>query len=589
MTIAPTTTTPDASVAKDSKANWRRDMDGKQVTGAEMFVESLIREGVDLIFGYPGGVVLKVYDEIYKRRRELHVIVPRHEQAGGHAADAYSRVTGRVGTLFVTSGPGATNTVTALATAMMDSIPMVCFTGQVSRELIGSDAFQETDAIGITRPVVKHSYMIESAEDIPRIVREAYYIARTGRPGPVLVDIPKNVTIETGIFQWPEEVSIRGYKPTFEGHPKSIQRLADAIAEAERPYLYVGGGVILSNASQELFELVEKTNIPVTTTLMALGAFPGTHPLFVGMPGMHGSKVANICFQEADLVISIGARFDDRVTGKLEAFAPKAKIAHVDIDPSSIKKNVKVDYPVVGDARWVLAELNKIVKPREPNGWNRLVADMKKTHWFKYRKDTSVVRPQYVLDMIYQMTKDRDTIITTEVGQMQMWAAQFYLFDEPRRWLTSGGLGTMGYGLPAAVGAQLAAPDALVIDIGGDSSTQMNIQEFATIVQHNIPVKVANINNGYMGMVRQWQELFYDRRYSASCMGQIPNFERVAEAYGIKGITVREHAEVIPAIEQMISYPGPVFVDFWVNPEEKVYPMVPPGAALHEMKDEEWA
>ncbi len=564
-------------------------MDGKEATGAAMFVESLVREGVDLIFGYPGGVVLKVYDELYLRRKEIRVIVPKHEQAGGHAADAYSRVTGSVGTLFVTSGPGATNTVTALATAMMDSIPMVCFTGQVSSNLIGSDAFQETDSIGITRPVVKHSYMVEKAEDIPRIIRNAYYIARTGRPGPVLVDLPKDVTTDIGIFNWPETVNIRGYKPTVEGHPKSIQRLADAIAESERPYLYVGGGVILSEAHEELAELVEKTNIPVTTTLMALGAFPGTHELFVGMPGMHGSKVANNAFQECDLIIAIGSRFDDRVTGNLEGFAPHAKIAHVDVDPSSIKKNVKVDYPVVGDAKWCLTELNKIVKPREPNGWNEHIARMKKTQWYRYRTDTDVVRPQYVMDQIYQHTKDRDTIVTTEVGQMQMWAAQYFLFDKPRRWLTSGGLGTMGYGLPATMGAALACPDALVIGIGGDSSTQMNIQEFATIVQHNIPVKIAIINNGYMGMVRQWQELFYDRRYSSSCMGQIPNFVRVAEAYGIKGITVTKYEEVIPAIKEMIDYPGPVVVDFQVNPEENVYPMVPAGASLHEMKDEEWA
>jgi acetolactate synthase I/II/III large subunit len=582
------TTTPEDK-AVDAKANWRPEMEGTEVTGAEMFVESIIREGVDLIFGYPGGVVLKVFDEMYKRRSEIRIIVPRHEQAGGHAVDAISRATGKTATLFVTSGPGATNTVTALATAMMDSVPMVCFTGQVSSGLIGSDAFQETDSIGVTRPVVKHSFMITSAEDIPRIIREAYYIAGSGRPGPVLVDIPKDFTTNTGIFHWPESVSIRGYKPTYEGHPKSIQRLADAIAEADRPYLYVGGGVVLANAHEELMELVKKTNIPVTTTLMALGAFPGTHPLFVGMPGMHGSKLANIAFQECDLIISVGARFDDRVTGNLKGFAPKAKIAHVDVDPSSIKKNVKVDYPVVGDAKWVLTELNKIIKPREPNEWNRMIEGMKETHWYKYRQDTDVIHPQYVVDMIYQMTKDLDPIVSTEVGQMQMWAAQYFLFDKPRRWLTSGGLGTMGYGLPAAIGAQVAFPDRLVIDFGGDSSTQMNIQELATIQQHNLPVKIANLNNGYMGMVRQWQELFYERHYSASCLGLKPDFAKVAEAYDVKGITVREHAEVIPAIELMISHPGPVLVDFLTNPEENVYPMVPAGAALHEMTDEEWA
>jgi len=563
-------------------------MEGKECTGAEIFVESLVREGVDLMFGYPGGVVLKIFDELYARRNQISVITPRHEQAGVHAADGWAKATGRVGTVIVTSGPGATNTITGIATAQMDSVPLVVFTGQVSRELIGSDAFQETDAIGITRPIVKHSYLIESPADVAKIVRQAYYIAGTGRPGVVVVDIPKNVTTEKAVFEWPETVSIRGYKPTVEGHPKSIQRLADAIAQAERPYLYVGGGVVLANASEELMELVNKTHIPVTTTLMALGAFPGTHPLFVGMPGMHGSKLANIAFQECDLIVSIGARFDDRVTGKLSAFAPKAKIAHVDVDPSSIKKNVKVDYPVVGDAKWVLQELNKIIKPRQPNEWNRTIAEMKKTHWFKYKPSTSVIRPQYVVEKIYEMTKG-EAIISSEVGQMQMWAAQYYKFDRPRRWLTSGGLGTMGYGFPAAIGAQLAFPEALVIDIAGDGSIQMNIQELTTVVQHNLPVKVAILNNGFLGMVRQWQELFYQRHYSSTCLGNIPNFAKIAEAYGAKGLTARTHEEVVPVLEEGLAYPGPAFMDFLTNPEENVFPMVPAGKALDEMQDEEWA
>jgi acetolactate synthase-1/2/3 large subunit len=430
--------------------------------------------------------------------------------------------------------------------------------------------------------------MVEHPQDMARIVREAYYIARTGRPGVVVVDIPKNVTSETAKFEWPETVSIRGYKPTVEGHPKSIQRLADAIAEAQRPYLYVGGGVILANAHEELRELVEKTNIPVTTTLMALGAFPGTHPLFVGMPGMHGSKLANIAFQECDLIIAIGARFDDRVTAKLSAFAPKARIAHVDVDPSSIKKNVKVDYPVVGDAKWVLQELNKLVKPRQPNEWNRMIADMKKTHWFKYRHDESVVRPQYVIEKIYELTKG-EAIISTDVGQMQMWAAQYCKFDRPRRWLTSGGLGTMGYGFPAAIGAQLAFPDARVVCIAGDGSIQMNIQELATVVQRSLPVKVAIINNGYLGMVRQWQELFYSKHYSSTHIAGVPDFAKVAEGFGVKGLTARTHHDVLPVLEEGLGYPGPVFMDFLVNPEENVYPMVPSGKALDEMQDEEWA
>jgi acetolactate synthase-1/2/3 large subunit len=497
-------------------------------------------------------------------------------------------VTGKVGTAFVTSGPGATNAVTGIATAQMDSVPLVVFTGQVSRELIGSDAFQETDAIGITRPIVKHSYMIERPEDIARIVRQAYYIAATGRPGVVVVDVPKNVTIEKAVFDWPETINIRGYKPTTEGHPKSILRLADAIAEAKRPYLYVGGGVMMSNASAHLLELVEKTNIPVTTTLMALGAFPGTHPLFAGMPGMHGSKLANICFQECDLVIAVGARFDDRVTGKLSAFAPKAKFAHVDIDPSSIKKTVKVDFPVVGDANWVLRELNKVIKPREPNEWNHTFAEMKKTHWFRYKASTDVMRPQYVIEKLYEMTKG-DAIVSTEVGQMQMWAAQFYKFDKPRRWLNSGGLGTMGYGFPAAMGAQFAEPGAMVVDIAGDGSIQMNIQELATVVQHDLPVKVVILNNGYLGMVRQWQEFFYNRHYSSSCLGNKPDFAKVAEAFGAKGLTARTHEDVVPVLEEGLAHPGPVFMDFLINPEENVFPMVPAGKALDEMQDEEWA
>ena len=583
-----TTVQPIITRPASDRSIWRRDMEGKECTGAEIFVESLVREGVDLMFGYPGGVVLKIFDELYARRNQISVITPRHEQAGVHAADGWAKATGRVGTVIVTSGPGATNTITGIATAQMDSVPLVVFTGQVSRELIGSDAFQETDAIGITRPIVKHSYLIESPADVAKIVRQAYYIAGTGRPGVVVVDIPKNVTTEKAVFEWPETVSIRGYKPTVEGHPKSIQRLADAIAQAERPYLYVGGGVVLANASEELMELVNKTHIPVTTTLMALGAFPGTHPLFVGMPGMHGSKLANIAFQECDLIVSIGARFDDRVTGKLSAFAPKAKIAHVDVDPSSIKKNVKVDYPVVGDAKWVLQELNKIIKPRQPNEWNRTIAEMKKTHWFKYKPSTSVIRPQYVVEKIYEMTKG-EAIISSEVGQMQMWAAQYYKFDRPRRWLTSGGLGTMGYGFPAAIGAQLAFPEALVIDIAGDGSIQMNIQELTTVVQHNLPVKVAILNNGFLGMVRQWQELFYQRHYSSTCLGNIPNFAKIAEAYGAKGLTARTHEEVVPVLEEGLAYPGPAFMDFLTNPEENVFPMVPAGKALDEMQDEEWA
>ncbi len=585
-----TTATASASArAADSKALWRPEMEGKECIGAEIFVECLIREGVDVLFGYPGGVLLTILDEFYKRSDQIRMLVPRHEQAAGHAADGYARAIGRVGTAMATSGPGATNLVTAIATANMDSIPVVFFTGQVSSGLLGSDAFQEADSIGITRPTVKHSYMIESASDVARIVREAYHIARTGRPGPVLVDIPKDITTEKAVFNWTEQVDIRGYSPTYEGDLDSVHKLAEAISQSEKPYLYVGGGIVHAGAHEELMEFVNRTNIPVTTTLMALGSFPGTHPLFVGMPGMHGSKVANIAFQECDLIIAVGARFDDRVTGKLDGFAPNAKIAHVDVDPSSIKKIIKVDYPVLGDAKWALAELNKIVEPRTPNGWNDKIAEMKKAHWFNYSRTTDVIHPQYVVEQIYELTKGMDTIVCTEVGQIQMWAAQYYLLDKPRRWLTSGGLGTMGYGFPAAIGAQVACPDALVIDIAGDSSIQMNIQELATVVEHNLPVKIATLNNGYMGMVRQWQEFFYDRNYASTDTSLGPDFAKVAEAFGAKGLTATTHDEVVPVLKESLAHDGPVFMNFMVNREENVYPMVPAGAALHEMRDEEWA
>ena len=583
-----TTQAPSTGTQEGDTSRWRRNMDGQELTGAEIFVECLVREDVDLIFGYPGGVVLNIFDSLYKRRDEIRVIVPRHEQGGGHAADGVARATGKVSTFMVTSGPGATNAITAIATAQMDSVPMVVFTGQVSSGLIGSDAFQETDAVGISRPIVKHSYLITSADDIAQTIREAYHIARTGRPGVVLVDVPKDVTVNKTVFDWPEEVDIRGYRPNYEGHPKSIKRLAQAIEESEKPYLYVGGGVVIADAQNELMELVEKTQIPVTTTLMGLGAFPGTHPLFMGMPGMHGCRVANLAFQETDLIIAVGARFDDRVTGKLSAFAPHAKVAHIDVDPSSIKKIIKVDYPVVGDAKWVLSELNKIVKPRTPNGWNKHLAERKRTDWYKYKPSKDVIRPQYAIDKIYELTEGK-AIVSCDVGQMQMWVAQYYRFDRPRRWLNSGGLGTMGYGLPAAMGAQIAFPDDLVVCVAGDSAMQMNIQELATVVQHKLPIKMFTMNNGFMGMVRQWQELFYDKRYASSCMGAAPDFVKVAEAFGLTAMRAHNMDDVDGVLQQAFETPGPVMVDVLVNPEENVYPMVPAGAALHEMKDEEWA
>ena len=559
----------------------------KQLSGAQIFIDCLKREKVDTIFGFPGGAVLNLYDELF--RSDIRHYLVRHEQAAVHAADGYARATGKVGVCLVTSGPGATNTVTGLATAYMDSIPVVVLCGQVPTQLIGNDAFQEADILGITRSCTKHNYLVKSIKDLGRIMREAFHIARTGRPGPVVVDIPKDITAEVTGYRPVQKVDIPGYNPTTEGHLGQIERALDLLVDAERPLLYVGGGIIISNAYRELKRFAERFRLPVTMTLMGLGGFPGDHPLSLGMLGMHGTCRANMAISNADLLIAIGARFDDRVTGRIDKFATHAKIVHIDIDPTSISKNVVVDIPIVGDARKVLQQILQLLKkakytkvktPKRTEWLNRIEA-WKREKALAYTMDGEL-KPQYVVEKIYEVTRG-EALITTEVGQNQMWAVQYYHFKRPRMLFTSGGLGTMGYGLPAALGVQVARPDKLVIDIAGDGSIQMNIQELATAVQYDLPVKVAILNNGYLGMVRQWQELFYDKRYAAVDSSAQPDFVKLAEAYGAVGLRATRAEEVVPVLKKAIATPKPVIIDFRVSREEGVYPMVPAGAALTEM------
>ena len=558
-------------------------------TGAQILLECLKREGVEVIFGYPGGAILPLVDEL--PNWGFRNILVRHEQAAVHAADGYARASGKVGVCLVTSGPGATNTVTGIATAYMDSIPVVVFTGQVPVHLIGNDAFQEADIVGITRPCTKHNYLVTDVKKLARIVREAFYIARSGRPGPVLVDLPKNVLTDTTEFRYPEKVEIRGYQPTLDGHIPQIERAARLILKSRRPLIYAGGGVISSGASEELRELAEFLQIPVTTTLMGLGGFPGTHPLFLGMLGMHGTYRANMAVTHCDLLIAIGARFDDRVTGKVDEFSPHSKKIHIDIDPTSISKNVRVDIPIVGDCKRVLRRLLEALKEEKPDRevyregllpWYEKIEEWKERDKLAYNQNLRI-KPQFVVEKIYELTKG-EAIISSEVGQNQMWTAQYYRFDRPRTFLTSGGLGTMGYGFPAAIGAQVAFPDRLVIDIAGDGSIQMNIQELATAVQHRLPVKVAILNNGYLGMVRQWQELFYEKKYVLTQIGQWnPDFVKLAEAYGAVGLRATRPEEVEPVIREAFRTPLPVFMDFVVEAEESVYPMVPAGEPISKM------
>jgi acetolactate synthase I/II/III large subunit len=551
------------------------------LTGAEIVVQSLIKEGVEILFGYPGGAVIPVYDALYDS--PLRHYLTRHEQAAVHAADGYARSTGKVGVCIATSGPGATNMVTGLATAYMDSVPIVAFTGQVARNLIGRDAFQEADIRGITIPITKHNYLISDVKDIARTIKEAFYIARTGRPGPVLIDLPKDITVAATEFNYPENVDLPGYKPTYRGHTVQISKAAEAINSSSRPLLYVGGGAIISNAADEVRQLARKAKIPVTTTLMAIGVYPEDDSLALGMVGMHGTTYANFATSETDLLIAVGARFDDRVTGELDSYATDAKVIHIDIDPAEISKNVDVDIPIVGDVKDVLTVLIPLVEEKEESKWHQKLAGWKKKHPLNYQEgdDSGGVRPQYVLKEVDRLTKG-NAIITTEVGQNQMWAAQFYNYTQPRSFISSGGLGTMGYGFPAAIGVQVGNPGRMVIDIAGDGSIQMNIQELATVASYKLPVKIIILNNQYLGMVRQWQEMFFNRRYSATAI-KGPDFVKLAEAYGIYGCRAKNHEEVTHALKEILELEGPALLDIIIPEEENVYPMVPPGAGIQEM------
>jgi acetolactate synthase-1/2/3 large subunit len=560
-----------------------------KLSGAEIFVESLRKEGVKTIFGLPGGVVLKIFDVLYEAK-DPEVVLTRHEQGAIHMAEGYAKATGKAGVVLVTSGPGMTNIVTGLTDAFMDSVPLVAFTGQVSTSLIGNDAFQEADNVGISRPCTKYNYLVKDVNDLAQTIKEAFYIATTGRPGPVLVDIPKDVSMNQAEFHYPEKVYIRGYNPTYEGHKWQIKQAAEAISKAKRPVFYVGGGALFSDAAEELKQLAELTHIPVNMTLMGLGGFPGNHPLSLGMLGMHGAYWTNMAMHEADLVIAIGARFDDRVTGKVSEFCPHARYIHIDIDPTSIRKNVDVAIPIVGDVKTVLRELIQMLKAsgngdqkelRKP-WWNQ-IEEWKKAHPLAYKQDEKVIKPQYAIERLYELTKGLDPIVATDVGQHQMWAAQYFKLEKPRRWLTSGGLGTMGFGFPAALGAQKAFPDKLVLCVAGDGSFQMNLQELATAMEYKLPVKVAIINNKFHGMVRQWQDLFYQGRYASSYLGSQPDYVKLAEAYGAAGLRAMEPKEVEPAIKEALKTKGPVLIDFQVDPYENCYPMIPAGGAHHQM------
>lgn len=561
-----------------------------ELTGAQILMECLAREGVDVLFGYPGGAVIDIFDEMSRHQDTLRHILVRHEQAAVHAADGYARTLGKVGVCLVTSGPGATNAVTGIATAYSDSIPMVIFTGQVPTQMIGNDAFQEVDIVGITRSCTKHNYLVKDVKEMASVIRQAFYLARTGRPGPVLVDLPKDVVNTRTEFVWPEEVRMRSYNPTYKPNLVQLRRAVDLLVNAKRPLFFSGGGVISSNSSDVLADLAMRYCIPVVSTLMGLGGFPGTHPLWGGMVGMHGSVAANKIVNEADVLVAIGSRFADRVTGKVSAFASRSRIIHIDIDPTSIRKNVNVDVPVVADCRQALIGLSDVLAARtEEKNWEQDHADWlafvlrcKEDYPLTYVKNGEI-KPQQVIEAVYELSKDRCPVVTTEVGQHQMWATQFFKYTKPRTFLSSGGLGTMGYGLPAAMGAQVALPDRLVIGIAGDGSIQMNIQELATIVQNKLPVKIVILNNCYLGMVRQWQELFYKQNYMATCMKGQPDFVKLAEAYGAEGYGITEEADLIPMLKKALDSPNPAIIDVKVAREENVYPMVPAGAALDEM------
>ncbi|MBD3376355.1 biosynthetic-type acetolactate synthase large subunit [candidate division KSB1 bacterium] len=568
------------------------------MTGAEMIVHALQKENVKALFGYPGGAVIDIFDAMYEANVPFYLT--RHEQGAVHAADGFARASGQVGVCIATSGPGATNLITGLATAYMDSIPLVAITGQVATHLIGNDAFQEADVSGITRPVTKHNYLVKNVDDLPRIFKEAFYIASTGRPGPVVIDVPKDLQQAKTSVPYPESVSIRGYNPVIKGNKAQLKKAAQLIQSAERPLIFAGGGIVSSGASPELRKLSDKIDAPVTTTLMGLGTFPETHERALKMVGMHGTEYANYAIQEADLIIAVGVRFDDRVTGKISKFASKAQIIHIDIDPATIRKNVQVNVPVVGDIKQTLKELLKLIEEKKHTSWSAQIKSWKDEHPLRYA-DNGQIQPQYVIEQVAEMTRHK-AIISTEVGQNQMWTAQYYNFVEPRTFLSSGGLGTMGYGFPAAIGAQVAHPDKMVIDIAGDGSIQMNIQELATAVLYQLPIKIIILNNYSLGMVRQWQSIFYNRRFSGTCLQRnqlcppqcdqsgencpliyVPNFVKLAEAYGASGFYIEKIEEVRPILEKALNTPGPVIVECKISKEENVYPMVPAGASLNQM------
>jgi len=575
------------ALREEEQAQRRESMRGKEMTGSEIFVETLIDVGVDTVFGYPGGAVLNIYDTLFDRPELNHILI-RHEQGGAHAADGYARSTGKPGVVLVTSGPGGTNTVTGIATANMDSIPMVVFTGQVASGMIGNDAFQEADIIGITRPITKHSYLVKDVNQLESVIREAFHIATTGKPGPVLVDLPKDMVSTTGIYSGKQEVRLPGYKPVTRGHQSQIAKAAELLSNAKRPLIYAGGGIILGNAAQELTELAEKANIPVTTTLMGLGGFPESKPQALGMLGMHGTWYSNMAITECDVLLAVGARFDDRVTGRLDGFSPKSKKIHIDIDPSSISKNVEVDIPIVGNVKQVLPEITKRVKPPETAEWWDTIHRWQEEHPLRVPESDDQIMPQFLIKKISEVTEG-EAIMVADVGQHQMWLAQHYTFNNPRSMLTSGGLGTMGYGFPAAMGAQIGNPDRTVFCVSGDGGFQMTAFELATAVTYKVPVKVVIMNNGYLGMVRQWQQLFFERRYSHTLLKHSnPDFVKLAESYGAVGMRVTKPEELEPALKKAMEINDrPVIMDVVVPEEENCFPMVPAGAALYEMVEEE--
>jgi len=549
------------------------------LSGARILIEALKQEGVEVIFGIPGGSVIDIYDALYDSG--IKHVLAHHEQGAAHMADGYARATGKVGVCFATSGPGATNLTTGIANAYMDSVPIVAITGQVASHLIGKDAFQEADTVGITLPITKHNFLVRDVRELARTIKEAFHIARTGRPGPVLIDIPKNIQTATAEFDYSMEVDIRGYKPSITGHIRQIKEAARLINESKKPCILAGGGVIISNASEELYELATKANIPVATTFMGIGSFPQDHPLSLKSAGMHGNYAANYALMECDLLIAIGCRFSDRTTGRVDKFAPLAKRIHIDIDPAEINKNVIVDIPIVGDAKRILRNLLEYVEEKREDGWLNRINEFKTQYKLVYTEG-EFIKPQFVIEKIYEIAKE-DTIIVTEVGQNQMWSALFYTHSKPRHFISSGGLGTMGFGFPAAIGAQVGRPEALVVDIAGDGSFQMNIQELATIAEYEIPVKVVVLNNRALGMVRQWQQLFYKKRYSATVYSREVNFAEIANAYGVKGFKVTKKEEVVPILRKAFEHPGPAIVDVIIEQEENVVPMVPPGAPINEI------